>query len=241
MTNRFFQKSLGMIAAFGLFSTADAALFDQGNGLIYDDVLGISWLQNANLAAENSFGVLGIDANGGMQSGTAHEYINAMNAANYLGYNTWRLPTVSPVDGVSFNLNKVNDGSADKGYNISSPNHEMAHLYYSTLGNLGLCEPRADHICDETPGGAWGPHNTGPFQNVREWDYWYGTGNPEIGLETFAFGFNFGSTGTLYFENMLSIIPVLDGGASPVPVPAAVWLFLTGFLGLAALSRRSKS
>ncbi len=36
------------ILAFGLSGMAQAALFDRGGGMIYDDVLDISWLQDAN-------------------------------------------------------------------------------------------------------------------------------------------------------------------------------------------------
>ena len=41
-------------------NTASAALTDRGGGLIYDDVLNVTWLQNANLSASESFGVAGI-------------------------------------------------------------------------------------------------------------------------------------------------------------------------------------
>ena len=54
------------------------------NGLIYDDVLDIIWLQNANLAATETFGINGIDAAGQMDWSTAQSWIVAMNAANYL-------------------------------------------------------------------------------------------------------------------------------------------------------------
>ena len=41
-----------------LFSAnANAGLIDRGSGLIYDDVLDITWLQDANLAASNTFGL----------------------------------------------------------------------------------------------------------------------------------------------------------------------------------------
>lgn len=36
---------------------AQAALHDRGGDLIYDDVLNITWLRDANLAATNTFGL----------------------------------------------------------------------------------------------------------------------------------------------------------------------------------------
>jgi len=59
------------VLALGLAAPAQAALFDRGGGLIYDDVLDITWLQDANLAASNTFGVGGIDAAGWMTWDTA--------------------------------------------------------------------------------------------------------------------------------------------------------------------------
>ncbi len=35
-----------------IVGTGQAATFDRGNGLIYDDVLDITWLQNANLSGQ---------------------------------------------------------------------------------------------------------------------------------------------------------------------------------------------
>jgi len=61
----------------GLSSSASAALFDRGNGLIYDNDLNITWLQNANYT--------GITM--------AWEEANAW-ASNLIfkGYDDWRLP-----------------------------------------------------------------------------------------------------------------------------------------------------
>ena len=39
-----------IIVSFFLLSPVYAALYDRGEGLIYDDVLDITWLQDANYA-----------------------------------------------------------------------------------------------------------------------------------------------------------------------------------------------
>lgn len=78
---------LAIIGTLAFSSSAQAALYDRGNGLIYDDVLNVTWLQNANLAASNTFGVSGIEANGAMTWDTANAWVAAMNAANYQGFN----------------------------------------------------------------------------------------------------------------------------------------------------------
>src|ERR1035437_7528079 len=87
------QIVLALLAALGVSGVAQAALFDRGGGLIYDSDFNITWQQNANLAATNTFGVSGISGSGAMTGGTANSWIAAMNAADYLGYSDWRLPT----------------------------------------------------------------------------------------------------------------------------------------------------
>jgi hypothetical protein len=70
----------------------------------------------------------------------------------YAGFDDWRLPTLTPINGTSFNLFFKRDGSADYGYNISYPGrsnppdppavsagftgNELAHMFYVNLGNL---------------------------------------------------------------------------------------------------------
>jgi len=89
------KKNL-LLTIVGLLSFAgisQATLWDRGGGLIYDGAQDITWLLNANLALSVTFGVEGIDTPSGvMPRSTADSYIAAMNAADYLGYNDWRLP-----------------------------------------------------------------------------------------------------------------------------------------------------
>ncbi len=49
--------ALALIASAAVSGTAQASLFDRGNGLIYDTDLNVNWLANANLAASNTFGM----------------------------------------------------------------------------------------------------------------------------------------------------------------------------------------
>src|SRR5512139_3405127 len=92
---------LGLVM--GLAVAAYADLIDRGGGLIYDDVLNITWLQDANLSATNTFGITGWNANRNTWTAT-QDWITAMNAANYLGFSNWRLPTTLPVNGSSYNF-----------------------------------------------------------------------------------------------------------------------------------------
>jgi len=192
---------LALTAALGFAGAANAGLINRGGGLIYDDVLDITWLQNANLAATETFGLstgvsLGthpndtsgingvIYAGGYMNWPGALFWIDAMNDANYLGYDDWRLPTVEPI-GASFNYSFSNNGSTDYGYGITSPNSEMSYMYYVNLGNKGYCTPDNSNpsVCVVQSG--WGLNNTSftdavtgdstPIQNLQPYVYWSGT------------------------------------------------------------------
>jgi len=115
---------------------AFAALYDRGHGLIYDSVLNITWLQDAQYA-QTSFNWAGAEA-------WAHQL-------DYLGITGWRLPTLTPVaGGTSFNTNQYStDGSTDYAYNISSPagasagftGNELAYMYFVNLHDLAQVKP----------------------------------------------------------------------------------------------------
>lgn len=127
---------LGAAFVIGAAPVAQAALIDRGGGLIYDTVLDITWLQDANYARTT-----GYDTDGRMDWSVAKTW--AANLSYYdsvrgVYWNDWRLPTLSPITGLSFNTNFSYDGSADNGYNINSPNSELAYMYYVNLGLKGI-------------------------------------------------------------------------------------------------------
>src|SRR3989344_5817518 len=92
--------SLALCVTLTASGAAQAALVDRGGGLIYDDVLNITWLQDANLSLTQRFGIpskgpadssfqFGVAADGSMNFNTASNWIGAMNAETYLGYSDW--------------------------------------------------------------------------------------------------------------------------------------------------------
>ena len=249
--NRTFKGSVAA-SLLAVSLTANASLIDNG-AFIYDDVLNISWLADINLAATQTFGVAGIDSNGFMGWDTANSWIAAMNSANYLGHNTWRLPTLTPINGVAFNEPYLFDGSTDHGYNVTAPGtiyagstaSELAHLFYNTLGNVARCDTsnpagtNPDNCTGPTPQ-VWGLKNTGLFgSELIEQRYWYNIEGKTNPARAYDFSTWDGSQGIGHKGGMFVAWAVLDGNATAaVPVPAAMWLFSSGLLGLVAVSRR---
>src|SRR5688572_29847528 len=76
--------------SFGLTSTGNAVLIDRGGGLIYDTVLDITWLQDANYAQTSGF-----DADGRMTWFEARDWANNLtyfDSVRNVTWTDWRLP-----------------------------------------------------------------------------------------------------------------------------------------------------
>lgn len=244
------------VLSFTLAGPADAALLGRDlNGspgsfeAYYDTTLDITWLADANLALTNTFGVAGIDGQGKMTWSTANAWISAMNAANYLGISSWRLPAMYDIgnDGCTVNSFSSYNGG-DCGYNVVATGaqaSEMASLFYDTLGNLAFYD---------TSGGQNfafpSIQNTGPFQNLGNTLYWYGMETDTTSLGTLlgsplnAWYFGMPSGGQRPQDKAdpgLTAWAVVSGDVAVVPVPAAALLFGPALGALALMRRRAGS
>lgn len=210
------------VVALNALPVSNAALVNSGGGLIYDTDLDITWLADANLAASNTFGVTGINANGSMNWSTSQSWIAAMNAANYLGYSNWRLPVALQPDNTCDNQS----GGISGGFNCTGS--EMGHLFYIELGGTAGSEisttsnPNLALFHDIQSNVYW--TGTEYVPNLQAWDFYFSTGSQLLNTEdTSQFAW-----------------AVHPGYVTAVPVPAAVWLFGSGLLGLIGMARRKQ-
>jgi hypothetical protein len=92
------------------------------------------------------------------------------------------------------------------------------------------------------PQAGWGLTNTGPFSNVQSNAYWSATEYAPGTSNAWGFGFDYGVQGDVGKSVGFYAWAVHSGnvGAAIVPIPAAVWLFGGGLLGLIGVGRRRR-
>lgn len=224
----------------------------------YDDVLDITWLGNANLAATETFGVAGIGVggfDGRMAADTVADWLAAMNAdggTGYLGISDWRAPLTDPVNGTAYDTAGTENnflGITDIGYNISAPGthyagstgSEMAHLYYNTLANLGRNAPDGTD-----PQTGYKNKDWALFTNVEL--HRYLSGSEFDALNMYGFAMDSGQqramlkdpNGVVTETGFVWAVTSGDVALIYTPIPAAAWLFGTGLLALAGMAGRKK-
>lgn len=203
---------LSLLSA-GVFRPARAALILSPDGTtVYDTEKNITWLANVNLPAANRFTqpvcpTAGnqpcVNASGSMRYTAAAAWVQAMNAANYLGHTNWQLPTTPSVDKTC-----PFTGPHGESFGFTCMGSALGDLYYS---GLGLKSPNtAVPIPAET---------AGPFSNFQPYLYWSGSsGVQAAGNATFSF--NTGFQGANTTPNYLYVLPMIPGKLPGAPAAA---------------------
>ncbi len=231
-----------VFALTGFSTFVHAALYDRGGGLIYDDVLKVTWLQDANYAMTSGYSTTGVFGGMTARGGLTNAETWAANLV-YAGYTGWRLPQALPVNGTAYNYLMMNDGSADNGYNISAPGSahpgsrasELSYMFYVNLGNKGYLDISGNPQSDS------GLKNTGYFINIQNGTYWMDTAMPPDSMLTGYFNFTYGNQFVNNTARKSSYAWALhdgDIGGASTPLPGAMLLFASGLTFLMGLRRR---
>jgi len=219
-----------------------------GGLAVYDTDLDITWIADADLLSKNSFG-LARDTNLGPNSsdsgntngfiydtranwaGALH-WIDAMNAADYLGFNDWRLPDATIPDPSCTSDQAGTTLSGDStGFNCTGG--EFGHLHYSELGVsagsfTGSSLDPSVRLFDVA-----GNPDVSSFIGFPYWT------NTEAGVGL-AMYFN-PSNGEQVANNKTNdryVIAVRNGDVGVVPIPPAIYLLGSGLIGLLAMAHR---
>jgi hypothetical protein len=212
------RKIVLVFALFGVLSFlttnhAQATLIDRGNGLIYDTVLDITWLQDANYAF-----------NSGQDSDGLFNWMDANTwAANldYQNYDDWRLPSMDVNgDTAVVSLNSCASSEA------ACQDNEYAYMHsYNLNGGSGV----------DRSGNRVGDGGVTLF-NIQN-TYWSST---PAGTGAWNFSFFLGGQNVVPQENLRAAWAVRDGDVASVPEPATALLMAIGLGAIWMVRLRKK-
>jgi PEP-CTERM motif len=233
--------AVGILAS----GVAQAALNDRGSGLLYDDVLNVTWLQDANYAKTS-----GYDADGRLNWSAANTWAANLvyhDSVRNVDYSDWRLAANTPV-GANWNYNVSYNGSTDLIYDITSPASELSYMYYVNLGLKALYSTAGVYQYDAGvfPGG--GQADIGLVKNLQSSAYWSGTAfAPDPASNAWMFSFGSGGQDYGYGQSNLfyawAVRPGDVAGVAAVPEPETYAMMLAGLglLGFVARRRKQKT
>lgn len=200
--------------------SANAALVSRlGGAAAYDDVLNITWLTDADLS-----GITNWDGQ--------IRWVDSLNTANHLGFNDWRLASMSVAAGLPTGtaaFGSVIDCSFST--ELACRDNELGYMYYYNLGGTGNNLTGNQTVGDVT---------------LTDIQHFYLTGTKLDRRAAWMFLFNGGHTcdACLFDSTYGWAVRAGDSFGVPipeVPIPAAMWLFGSGLLGLVGMARRKKA
>lgn len=231
------MKKLNLVLAttFLISSSANAVLVSRLGGLAYYDTeANLTWLADANYAATsyiNSYGASG-SAYGDMNWDDANNWAAGLEIAGVSG---WRLPTTVDAGNDGATYSNIYQG-VDFGYNITAAS-ELSNMYYNVLGNTAYDINGSLTGCSASDNCIT---KTGSFINLQgPGRYWSSTEYVLNAEQAWNFYMYDGNQSFIVKSNMIYAWAVQSGDVSAVPVPAAIWLFGTGLIGLFAFFRRT--
>jgi hypothetical protein len=177
----------------------------------------------------------------------AKTWASSLNISRFAGESLtgWRLAANAPV-GADWNYDYSYDGSTDEGHNITSPNSELAYMYYVNLGLKGETSPSGATQSDYGVfhnGTMWGQGNVGLVKNLQAYAYWSGTEYAPIpATRAWVFGTSNGYQGAGGQNSQMFAWAVRPGDVvAAVPEPETYAMLLAGLGLLSGVAKRRRS
>ncbi len=224
---QFLIVALGIMISFSSATVNANSLSLVGNGLVYDSASNIKWTVDGNLLGTMESGsadlasIIMTEVSSVTDSQGNHTLINSDFGSN--GDVSWygAEAFVAYLDHTKY-----------QGYSnwVMPSLTELATLFNTNLGEAPGSSITTNHNSDY-----------GLFSNIQTSAYWSGTEqDPSSSFQDGAWYFvsQVGLQVTTNKFNKFSAWAVSPGNVSSVPVPAAIWLFGTGILGLIGFKRR---
>ena len=191
------------VALMFLSTPTSAALVDNGNGLIYDDALDITWAQpDTTLRQWNA----------------ANTWASGLTLGGVSG---WRQPYISVTAGAGpFTGSPVDCSLATE---LACRDNELGYMFYQNLSGT-----QGQSILTS------GDPDLALFPTLQSSEYWSGT---EYDANN-VYGFTFDNGNVSNRNKLNSKLSWAVHSGNVVPIPASVWLFGSGLLGLIGIARR---
>jgi hypothetical protein len=200
---------------------SQAALIDRGGGLIYDDVLNVTWMQDVQYVNQ-----LGLSRDGilnhweALAAADSLEYYDSVRDTTW---SDWRLPTAY-VEEIMFDT--------------TGTTSELAYMYYVNLQFAPMYEH--DRFRPDPTSDAYNP-----FLNLNRAVWFSNTSDSRPDTHAWIFHFHFGSQEGTERADAGRVWFVRDGDVgqaqTSVPEPGTLALFGLGLIGAGITRRRKKA